>query len=92
MTILDNEKKRDMDDLLDRLFEELESRFWHKFPRYVIKVSQLNDSFFVLAEKPRGKILNDDKTLSSNYQKIFLKSMLRIVLNFHIIFSHVLNL
>ena len=78
--------------MLDRFFEELESRFWHKFPRYVIKVSQLNGSFFVLVEKPRRKILNDDKTLSSNYQKIFLKSMLRIVLNFHITFSHVLNL
>ena len=61
MTNLDNEKKEDMEDLLDRFFEELESRLWYKFPRYVVKVSQLNGSFFVLVIKPRGKILNDDK-------------------------------
>ena len=55
-------KKRDMDGLLDRFFEELESRLWHKFPRYIIKVSQLNGSFFVFVKSPRGKILNDDRT------------------------------
>ena len=62
MTNLHNEKKRDMDDLLDRFFEELESRLWHKFPQYIIKVSQLNGSFFVLVKKPRSKILDDDRT------------------------------
>ena len=47
---LDNEKKGDMDDLLDRFFEELKACLKHKFPRYIIKVSQLNGSFFFLSE------------------------------------------
>ena len=62
MINLNNEKKRGMDDLLDRFFEELEGRFKLKFPQYIVKVSQLNDSFFVLVKRSRGKILNDNKT------------------------------
>ena len=61
MMNLDNEKRRDMDDLLDRFFEELEACLKHKFPRYIVKVSQLNGSFFVLVKGSRGKILNDNK-------------------------------
>ena len=64
MINLDSEKKKkkDMDDLLDRFFEELESRLQHKFPRYIVKVSQLNGSFFVLVKRPRGKILGNNRT------------------------------
>ena len=61
MVNLDNEKIRDMDNLLDRFFEELEARLKLKFPRYIIKVSQLNGSSFVLVKRLRGKILNDNK-------------------------------
>ena len=56
------QKKRDIDYLLDRFLEELEARLMHKFPRYIVKVSQLNSSFFVLVKRSRGKILNDNKT------------------------------
>ena len=62
MINLNNEKQRGMDDLLDRFFEELEGRFKLKFPRHIVKVSQLNDSFFVLVKRSRGKTLNDNKT------------------------------
>ena len=62
MTNLDYGRKRDTDDLVDRFFEELESRLCHKFPRYIVKVSQLNGSFFVLVKRPRRKILNDNRT------------------------------
>ena len=55
-----------MDDLLERFFEEFQSRLWHKSARYVVKVSKLNGSFFVLVKKPRGQILNDDKTFLYN--------------------------
>ena len=62
MINLDNEKKRDMDDLPDRFFEELEVRLKHKLPRYIVKVSKLNGFFFVLVKRSSGKILNDNKT------------------------------
>ena len=55
-----------MDDLLERFFEEFQTRLWHKSARYVVKVSKLNGSFFVLVKKPRGQILNDDKTFLYN--------------------------
>ena len=51
-----------MDDLLDRFFEELESHLQGKFPRYIVKVPQLNGSFFVLLKRPRGKILGNNRT------------------------------
>ena len=31
-----------------------------KFNRYILKVSQIRGSFYVLIRKPRGKILGDD--------------------------------
>ena len=70
-----------MDDLLDRFFEELESRLQDKFPRYIVKVSQLNCSFFVLVKRPRGKILGNNRTflygtaqrLSEDIYKMFAR-------------------
>ena len=49
-----------MEDLLDRFFEKLEAFLPRKFHRYIVKVSQVKGSFYVLIKKPRGKILNDD--------------------------------
>ena len=37
------------------------SCLWHKFPRYFVKVSQLNGSFFVLVKRSRGKILGENR-------------------------------
>ena len=37
-----------MDDLLDRLFEQLETSLQHRFPRYIVKCSQVRGSFLFL--------------------------------------------
>ena len=50
----------DMDELLDRFFERLEFSFHHEFSRYIIRVSEVKGSFYVLVKKPRGKILDDN--------------------------------
>ena len=52
------EKK--MEDLLDRVYKKLEAPLERKFCRYIVKVSQVKGSFYVLIRKPRGKILNND--------------------------------
>ena len=45
-----------MDALLDRFYEEIDHEIKYQFKEYYVKVSQLNNSFFVLI-KWRGKIL-----------------------------------
>ena len=47
-----------MEDLLDRFYEKLESSLKRKYNRYVVKISQVKGSFYVLVRKLRGKILN----------------------------------
>lgn len=37
-----------MDGILDRLFEELKSVFLKEFPDYIVKISQVKKSFYVL--------------------------------------------
>ena len=49
-----------MDKLLDKFFERLEFSFRHEFSRYIIKVSWVKGSFYVLVKKLRGKILGDN--------------------------------
>ena len=49
-----------MDELLDRFFDRLEFSFRREFSHFVIKVSQVKGSFYVLVKKPRGKILGDN--------------------------------
>ena len=49
-----------MEDLLDRFFEKLVASLQRKSYRYIVKVSQVKGSFYVLIRNPRGKILNDD--------------------------------
>ena len=53
-------KGKSTDDLLDRFFERLEFGFCYEFSRYIIKVSEVKGSFYVLVKKPRGKILGDN--------------------------------
>ena len=49
-----------MEDLLDRFYENIEFSLKRKFSRYIVKVSQVKGSFYVLIRKPREKILNVD--------------------------------
>ena len=49
-----------MEDSLDRFFETVEFSMKRKFNMYIVKVSQVKRSFYVLTRKPRGKILGDD--------------------------------
>ena len=49
-----------MDELLDRFLERLEFSFRHEFSRYIIKVSEVKGSFYVLVKKPRAKILGEN--------------------------------
>ena len=49
-----------MDEVVDRFFERLEFSFQYAFFRYIIKVSEVKGSFYVLIKKPRGKILGDN--------------------------------
>ena len=49
-----------MEDLLHRFYEAMEFSMKQKFNRYIVKVSQVKESFYVLMRKSRGKILGDD--------------------------------
>ena len=60
-----------MEDLLDRFFENLDFCFQKKIPRYIVKVSQVKGSFYVLVRKPRGKILNNDLEILFKNVKYF---------------------
>ena len=49
-----------MDDLLHRSFEKLERSLKREFYQYIVKLSQVKRSFYVLIRKPRGNILGGD--------------------------------
>ena len=49
-----------MDDLLGRFYENMKFSLKRKFSRYIVKLSQVKGSFYVLMRKPRGKTLNDN--------------------------------
>ena len=66
-----------MDDLLDRFFETMEFSMKRKFNRYIIKVSQVNGSFYVLIRKPSGKILGDDYRFMIENVKYLLEKIYR---------------
>ena len=60
-----------MEDLLDRFYENMEFFLKRKFSQYIVKVSQVNESFYVLIRKSKGKILNEDlKFIFKNVQYI----------------------
>ena len=61
--IVKNKPSKKMDDLLDRFLETMEFSMKRKFNRYIIKVSQVNGSFYVLIRKQSGKILGDGYSL-----------------------------
>ena len=79
MQTINSKEKESVEALLDRLSESLESNLQYEFLRYIVKVSQVKESFYVLIKKPRGKILRDNmkqafkdvKYLSENLYKRF---------------------
>ena len=48
-----------MENLLDSFFDKLEQTFKNKSSDYIVQVSEVKGSFYVLIRKPRGKILNE---------------------------------
>ena len=51
------------------IFWKLRVSFAEEFPRYIVKVSQVKGSFYVLVRKLRGKILNNDLEILFKYVK-----------------------
>ena len=58
-----------MEDLLDRFYKALKFYLKRKFDRYIVKVSKVKGSFYVLVRKLRGKILNDELPFMINNAK-----------------------
>ena len=85
-----------MDDILDRFFEKLESSLRIEFYRYIVKISQVKGSFYVLIRKPIGKILGDDLNILfkmvKNISIDIYKEFGRDSCMFRYCFSHTLNL
>lgn len=48
-----------MNVLLDRLYENIEFTVKKHFKGYIVKVSELKSSFFVLIKRYRGKVLGE---------------------------------
>ena len=55
-----------MDALLDRFFEDIEFSVKNNFKEYILKVLELNLSFFVLIKQYRGKILGERQKILFN--------------------------
>ena len=52
-----NETKKEMNSVLGRLFEGLETVFLKELPDYIVKISQVKKLFYVLVQKLREGIL-----------------------------------
>ena len=65
-----------MDALLDRFYEDVDFAVKNKFRKYIVKVSELNSSFFVLIKRYRGKILGE-------WQKFCFDNLKEITKNVH---------
>ena len=50
-----------MDVVLGRMFEDLKMTLSRELSQYIVKVSQVKNSFYVLVKKSRGKILGCKK-------------------------------
>ena len=48
-----------MDALLEKFYEDIESNMKNMFSQYIVKVSELNSSFFVLIKQYRGEVLSE---------------------------------
>ena len=86
-----------MDDLLARFFEKIESSLKREFYQYIMKISQVKGSFYMLIRKPRGKILGDDlnilfEKVGGIYQSMYTKNLRGTHACFATHFSHTLNL
>ena len=84
-----------MNNLLDRLFDELEYAVRSQFGEYIVKLSELKSSFFVLIKRKRSKTLRlKGKQMFENLKKITEK-IYDSTLGFHLLFIetifHILN-
>ena len=60
-----------MDSLLDRFYEDVDFAVKNKFRENIVKLSELNSSFFVLIKRYREKILGErQKFLFDNLKEI----------------------
>ena len=65
------ETNKKMDSLLDRFYEDVDFAVKNKFRENIVKLSELNSSFFVLIKRYRGKILAErQKFLFDNLKEI----------------------
>ena len=66
-----------MDALLDRFFEDIEFSVKNNFKEYILKVLELNLSFFVLIKQYRGKILGERQKILFNGLKDITENIFR---------------
>ena len=78
---LSYQKKRVMDNLLDRFYEDLDYEVKRRFHNYYVKVSQLKSSFFILVKRPRGKILGDKRDFLFSNLKIISEEFIMNIVN-----------
>ena len=52
-----NGREKNMDAVLGRMFEDLKMTLSRELSQYIVKVSQVKNSCYVLVQKSRGKIL-----------------------------------
>ena len=84
-----------MDDLSDQFYELMKKSLKENFWMYIVKISQVKGSFYLLIRKPRGKILNQNlknvidtvKNISDNFLTSTLKNQMILNINFFQILS-----
>ena len=85
-----------IDKLLHAFYEEMDSIVKNKFYKYIVKISQVNSSFYVLIRKRRGKILGGDlQSMMKQVKDISLKIYIEFSKKskeFHYSFFHIFNL
>ena len=84
-----------MDDLSDQFYELMKKSLKESFWMYIVKISQVKGSFYLLIRKSRGKILNQNlknvidtvKNISDNFLTSTLKNQMILNINFFQILS-----
>lgn len=54
-------KRKKMDVVVDPMFDDLEMSLSRELSQYIVNVSQVKNSFYVVVGKPRGNILGSKK-------------------------------
>lgn len=66
-----------MNVLLDRLYENIEFTVKKHFKGYIVKVSELKSSFFVLIKRYRGKVLGERRKFLFDILKLITEDICR---------------